>query len=333
MMNSDSGSEKVEILLATYNGEKYISEQIDSIKQQSYGNWILSINDDGSSDNTVKILESIAKDDQRLILKSLDNKRHDAAGNFLALLVNSEAPYIMFCDQDDVWHEDKIILEMDALKELEKKYGKETPLLVFTDSHIVDKDLDLINPSFVSTLPFNPKTITLAQLMIDNVAQGCTMLINRPLVEKILSYQLPNIFGMHDYWAMVLAAIFGQILFLPTSTMDYRQHELNVCGAAKSTLTARSGIKHVLAQPIILKGWFAKLSDDEKKFAARAKKIIDYFSNELNDDDYIMLKRFVDFNSKDIRYKEKLSTIRNYELIRNQRSKYSKICQFLGMMV
>lgn len=91
MTKNGNNSAQVEILLATYNGEKYVAEQIDSLRAQSYENWTLSINDDGSSDSTTTIVESIANNEQRITLKSLSNHRHGAAGNFLALLADSSA--------------------------------------------------------------------------------------------------------------------------------------------------------------------------------------------------------------------------------------------------
>lgn len=331
MIKNGSNSTQVEILLATYNGEKYVAEQIDSLRAQSYENWTLSINDDGSSDSTTTIVESIASNEQRITLKSLSNHRHGAAGNFLALLADSSAPYIMFCDQDDVWNPNKITIEMNAMKEAEALYGSDYPLLIFTDSSVTDKDLNIINPSLVSTAPFKPDCITLAQLMVGNVAQGCSMLLNRPLVKKMLTYQFPNIFIMHDYWAIVLASIFGKVKFLPLPTLKYRQHESNVWGASKRTLTAKDGIAHVLKDPAILKGWFSRLSHDEKAFVAKAQKILELFSAQLNDEDLIMVERISRF--EEMSRAEKYSLIRDYELIRNQRSYYSKLCQLLGIML
>ena len=322
----------VEILLATYNGEKYITEQINSIRAQSYKNWILSINDDGSTDTTMAIVKSAANNEPRINLKSLSNNRYGAAGNFLALLADSSASYIMFCDQDDIWYPNKIALEMDAIRTAEALYGTDVPLLVFTDSSIVDKELKVINPSRSSTVPFKPDNVSLAQLIISNVAQGCSILINRPLVKKMLLYPLPDVFVMHDYWAIVLAAIFGKVKYLPISTLSYRQHESNVWGASKNTLTAKDGLMHVLKEPAILRGWFSKLSHDEKDFIPRAQKVLEMFSDQLSDADCIMLERISRFEKA--RRTEKYSTIRDYKLIKNnQRSTYSKLCQFLGMML
>lgn len=329
--DTKNNSSQIEILLATYNGESYITEQIDSIKAQSYENWTLSINDDGSADATKTIVKSIANDEQRINLKSLSNTRHNAAGNFLALLADSSAPYIMFCDQDDVWHPDKIALEMNAMKAAEASYGMDGPLLIFTDSSITDKDLNVINPSHVSTVPFKPDNITLAQLMVSNVAQGCSMLLNRPLVKKMLTHQLPDVFIMHDYWAIVLAKIFGKVEFLPISTLKYRQHESNAWGASKNALTAKNGIVHVLKDPTILKGWLSKLSQDEKAFIPRAQKILEMLSTQLSEDDRIIIERISRF--EEMSRAEKHSLIRDYELIRNQRSYYSKLCQLLGIML
>ena len=109
---------KIEILMATYNGEKYIREQIDSIISQTYSNWTLLIRDDVSKDDTVKIIKEYEKKDKRIKLLE-DNKGNlGFVKNFEELLKNSSEDFIMFSDQDDYWLEDKIEKYINELKKI-----------------------------------------------------------------------------------------------------------------------------------------------------------------------------------------------------------------------
>lgn len=321
----------VEILMATYNGARYLGEQIDSILGQTYSHWRLLVNDDGSSDGTVDIVRAYAEKDDRIQLLSLENERHDAAGNFLALLAVSSAPYVMFCDQDDVWLPNKVQLELEAMKDLEREHGADVPLLVFTDSTVVDEDLNVLNPSFSSTLPYAPFAITLPQLMVDNVAQGCSMMLNRALSKQTLAYPLSDLFGMHDYWIMIVAKVFGRTKYLPIPTARYRQHSNNVCGAAKRRTTACAGVLHVLREPGILKGWLHRLAVDEKLFVERSRATLSYFAGFMCDDDRKALENLEGLmqNSLIGRYR----TAQKYCLMRNQRTRYAQACQAMGIML
>ena len=139
----------VDILMATYNGELYLEEQIKSIIKQSYKNWILYIRDDGSKDNTLKIINRYTyKYPDKIKLIADDRGNLGSNMNFKELMQYSKNEYCMFCDQDDVWLEDKIKLSLDKIKKLENKYGKNTPILVHTDLKVVNEKLDEISESF-----------------------------------------------------------------------------------------------------------------------------------------------------------------------------------------
>ena len=112
---------KIDILMATYNGGKYVEEQLKSIISQSYENWNLVIRDDGSSDNTLKILNEYSKNDKRIHIIS-DNKGNlGLVKNFEELMKRSTEEYIMFSDQDDVWVDNKINILLQKMLEIEKK--------------------------------------------------------------------------------------------------------------------------------------------------------------------------------------------------------------------
>lgn len=321
----------VEILMATYNGAQYVGEQIDSILNQTYSHWRLLVNDDGSSDGTVGIVKAYAEKDERIQLLSLENKRHDAAGNFLALLAVSSAPYVMFCDQDDVWRSNKVEMELRAVQLLEKEDGRDVPALVFTDSRIVDEELRPLGSSFASMMAFDAKVVGLAQLMVDNVAQGCTMMLNAALVREALSAPFDPLFLMHDYWAIVLAAACGKIRFLSDMTLEYRQHGNNVYGANCIERTTLDGLLHVLRNPSVLRGWLRKLSHEEKKFQGRARALLAVCKDDMSSDAERIVTELSNFDSFDLM--KRCFLIKKYGLLRTQRNRYLRTCQRLGLLL
>ena len=141
-------TDKIAILMATYNGEKYICQQIDSILSQTCKDWELYIHDDGSTDNTIAAVESyVEKYPDKIHL--IDGKSTGGAKyNFFYLFSQVEAPYYMTCDQDDVWLEKKIELTYDKMLAIEKTDGKELksglPCLVYTELCVVDSELNTI---------------------------------------------------------------------------------------------------------------------------------------------------------------------------------------------
>ena len=228
-------SPKVDILLATYNGEKYIHEQIASLQCQTYTNWNLLVSDDGSTDGTLSIVEEIQKIDDRVKIVATEAGFHSSSGNFLSLLKQSNAPYAMFCDQDDVWLEDKVEKSLNVMLEVEKNHaGAEVPSLVFTDSVVVDSFLECLRPSFVAPMCYDPKTVSFSQSIFRNVTQGATTLINRPLIEIANSIEMPEVFENHDYWIAMIARAIGVVSYIDSPTLLYRQHEENAVGATKS---------------------------------------------------------------------------------------------------
>lgn len=224
----------VTILLATYNGEDYLKAQLESIASQTYGNWRLVTGDDGSCDGTLGILEDFKTryPDQVKILKN-EPAAGGAKNNFINLLRNAHGPYFMFCDQDDVWKRDKIYETLKKMEALEERYGKETPILVHTDLSVVDENLEMIAESFFQYANI-PKRIALNQLIVQNSVTGCTAMINRALQKYFLQPLPMGKILMHDYWAALIAKIFGRIGFVNEPTMYYRKHGNNSVGAKNS---------------------------------------------------------------------------------------------------
>lgn len=217
--------------MATYNGERYVREQILSIQNQSFQDWRLLISDDCSSDRTLKIIQQIAAKDSRISIVSHDTRYGSAKANFMNLIKAATAPYIMFCDQDDVWLPNKITKTYLQMCKLESKYGIDVPFLVFTDMKVVNENLSIISNSFEKYSNINPKRTRFPQLIAQSVGAGCTMMINRKLAEYACKVEKIDDIIMHDWWLSLIASAFGKIAFINESTSLYRQHDDNEVGA------------------------------------------------------------------------------------------------------
>ena len=226
-------TEKTAILLATYNGEKYISEQIESILEQSDVEWMLYIHDDGSTDRTVEIIEKYAKMYPRQICIVDGAPTGGAKQNFFYLFSCIEAPYYMCCDQDDVWLPEKIEITKKEMVHLEKD-DEEKPCLVFTELKVVDENLDIINEKMSIYQGLDCKKLSVNRAIIQNVVTGCTMMVNRALREEFMKITDYTDVLMHDWWAFLVAARFGKIVFIEDATILYRQHGNNGVGARDS---------------------------------------------------------------------------------------------------
>ncbi len=221
--------EKIAILLATYNGEKYLAEQLDSLLNQSFQNWCLYVHDDGSKDKTVSILqEYAARYPDKIILIDAPSTG-GAKNNFLFLLNVVDAPYFMFCDQDDIWLPEKIEKTYRWMKAVEQ----DKPALVFTDLRVVDQDGKVIAPRMSEYQKLNMKKSRAEDFLAENVVTGCTVMINRQLADLARRATDPSKIIMHDWWMAIVAARFGVISCLDEPLILYRQHGINNIGAKK----------------------------------------------------------------------------------------------------
>ena len=258
-----SGLPEVEVLLATYNGARFLREQLDSIIAQDYGNIRVLARDDGSSDGTVEILEQYAKRfPGHFQVMPASAPTGSARDNFLLLMKASTADHICFADQDDVWLPDKVSRTKQAMDQLQSRWGTNIPLLVFSDLHVVDDQLRILHQSFWSHMNIDPDRMDrLAELMVQSVVTGCTAMLNRRLLE--LSLRMPDEAFMHDRWIGLLASFMGKSSGLRVPTVLYRQHEHNVLGTGRDiagtvaakrarSLLERMRRPHISAEQIIL---------------------------------------------------------------------------------
>ncbi len=221
----------IDILLSTYNGEKFVSELLESLLRQTYKNWRIIVRDDGSTDGTVGILENFeTRHPDRLKIVDRSSSNIGFVLSFGRLLSLSAAQYFMFCSQDDVWLPEKIENTLAKMKWMETEYGINIPLLAHTDLRVVDSELHTISSSFYAYLKMDPhKDKRLNRLLQQNVVAGCTSMGNSAL--RTLASPIPENAAVHDWWLALVAVTFGRIALLDQATILYRQHGENVYGA------------------------------------------------------------------------------------------------------
>ena len=221
--------EIIDILLPTYNGEKYIKEQLDSILQQTYQNIRIIISDDCSKDSTPEILKQYSEKDKRIIVY-LQEQNLGVVKNIEFLLKKVENNFYMLSDQDDVWKPEKIEKSLETLK-------KEKADLVFGDLEVVDQNLKTIYPSFGDFMLLNRKihkTINSYKLnYFYNCVTGCTVIAKKETIEKILPLPQKSKYLIHDHWIGLMASLNGKLAYMDEKYIKYRQHGDNQVGTDK----------------------------------------------------------------------------------------------------
>ncbi len=285
----------VDILMAAYNGEKYIEAQINSILNQSYTNWHLYIRDDASTDKTADIIKHYAYKYPEKVSVSVNKKNSGSpAANFYALISASTADYVMTCDQDDVWHSDKI----EKTLKLMQNEDNTLPLLAHTDLTVTDENLTTLHTSMIATQHIDVSKTKLKNLIVQNCVTGCTMCLNRALIEKIhFSENIP----VHDWWLACSAVLFGNILFLPESTINYRQHGKNTCGAKDMQSAA------YLAERVKNKSHSKRMVDLSYTMS---EELLQKYGNDISKNDRLMLTAYA--NSKKSCKAKRLFVIAKY---------------------
>jgi len=214
----------VDILMATYNGGRYLRNQLLSLQQQTYEDWTLLVRDDGSTDDTMHILCEFAKFDNRINIVEEDSGKHLGPGrNFLGLTKYSTAEYVIFCDQDDIWFEKKLEILVNFA---EKYFVSHIPCLVYCDAYGYSDAEGIIT---IDSVSLNHAKNLREFLFFNAGYQGSSMLFNDKLCKMSAEYR-GDYFYMHDDVVSLLAHCFGYVRFLPKRLMLYRQHVSNVTG-------------------------------------------------------------------------------------------------------
>lgn len=220
---------QVQVLLSTWNGEAWLPVLLDSLEKQTFVDWELLVRDDGSSDKTVKqLLNWQQAHPGKMRRLEVDGQHLGCAASFSHLVGVSDADYLMFCDQDDVWLPEKIALEMAAITELSTVQGEQQPLLVHTDLMLVNERQLLVTDSFWALRGFDvqqPKQ----DYLLTNTVTGCATIFNRAAAVK--AFPIPAGVQHHDRWLGLVCAWFGVVQPLEHASLFYRQHQRNAVGS------------------------------------------------------------------------------------------------------
>lgn len=226
------GLRQVAILMATYNGEKYIQYQIDSIIAQTEKSWHLYIRDDGSTDKTISIIKKYQLDYNNITLLEDNKGCLGVRDQFLYMLHVIDADYYMFCDQDDVWFPDKIEKSIKKIEEIESKFPNKA-VLIGSDCAMCGSELEVVNPSCWDHLRINPREfLTMNGIYVYPFITGASMILNRRVKEilPVLPDGLPKNRPMYDWWILINTFKYGVVDLLVEPTRYYRQHSANVSG-------------------------------------------------------------------------------------------------------
>ena len=222
---------RIAVLLCTYNGARYLRDQLDSLLAQTLPDFVVYVHDDGSTDGTQAILSEYASRwPERFVLTADPQAHRGAAGSFMWLLSEVEADDYFFCDQDDVWLPDKMQDTLDRLREVEAAHLG-VPVLIHTDLALCTEDGTPAGSSFWAHQNLRVDVSKRKEyLAFGNIVTGCTMVINRALREVAFPYDGAT---MHDYWLAMKAARHGVLDNLKAQTVRYRLHGGNVAGVGE----------------------------------------------------------------------------------------------------
>ena len=278
------GDRQVEILMATYNGAPYLRAQIDSIFAQTDANWHLTISDDGSIDGTDAIIEEYVQRSPEKVRRVVSGRRFGGAKlHFLWLTAQCNADWIVFSDQDDVWYNGKLEALRRSMTQADMRFGKEMPVLVFSDQTVTDEKLNMLSPSLMRYQKQYFEHFDYRSILMQNVVTGGAMMINRALASLALQCTNPSQVIMHDWWMAAVAARFGEIIYIDEPLGAYRQHGSNSVGA--KDVGSAGYVRRMLSSP-------AKVREALQRKKAQASVFEQTYAARLNDMDRAFLQGF-----------------------------------------
>lgn len=228
---------KIDILLATYNGERYLPALLASLAAQTVTSFRVLARDDGSRDGTVRLLEDWRdRHPGRMEILTDGGSSGSASANFSRLMAASDADYVLFADQDDVWHPQKVERTVAALVQAETEAGgRDRPAMAVCDLAGIDGEGGALFPSFRARQGMDmARDLRLNRLLLHNVVTGCAMGVNRACIVR--ATPVPVQAYMHDWWLALICAALGRIQVMPEALIDYRLHSNNVVGAQRPSL-------------------------------------------------------------------------------------------------
>ncbi|WEV60914.1 glycosyltransferase family 2 protein [Streptococcaceae bacterium ESL0729] len=291
---------KVNILMPTYNGARFIADQLKSIQNQTFTDWHLLIRDDGSTDQTPDIIREFAAVDRRITFIN-DGKPTKNLGTIASVfeLVKSEAAdFYFFCDQDDIWLPEKLALTLDEAS----LHDNSRAVMYYTDLKVVDQELKVVSESMIRSQSHHANTNLLAELTENTVTGGVSM-INHALADLWLSAD--NIL-MHDWYLALLAASMGELVYIDIPTQLYRQHDSNVLGAR----TLRKRMKNwIRPWKLVDKYWWLIKSSQEQ-----ARKLLEL--PNLTRENRELIESFVSLTEGG--FTTRLSKLQKYKFRKNR---------------
>ncbi len=260
---------KVQVLMSTYNGQRYVEQQVRSILNQTWENLELLIRDDGSSDETVSILKRLAEEDARIRLfieKNVGSNR-----SFFQLLRVADADYVAFADQDDYWLPEKIEKAVEALQ-------NHPEALLYCGNKILT-DAELVPMEGVELPDLKP---SFEGAVVESICTGCTSVLTRRLVWMVCEH-LPKYAIVHDWWVYLVATYYGEVYFDQNAYMYYRQHESNQIGAADSFIgTLKAKKKYLDKSRGLLKAQLQEFKEHNRGREEYDALVDDFLASEDN---------------------------------------------------
>ncbi len=278
----------IAILLSTYNGEKYLSSLLDSLVQQTYTNFTIYIRDDGSSDRTMHIIkEYVLKYPDYFYLIEDKSEHLGVEKSFRKLTTIANAKYYFFCDQDDIWHPNKV-------EEITKAFDETTKAeLIYSDFILIDEN----NNELKNKPHFNgaKKIDKINKGAFVNLIPGCCMAFNNLAKELFLNYY--NNYHIHDELIFILTSVYGTIKRINTPLIKYRIHSNNTIGLNKSTINWDTYIKIFAKYLFNNKGYRKIRLESYFLLTDTIRKILplknDFFTEEeINKLNYLSRKRW-----------------------------------------
>lgn len=261
--------------MGTFNGERYIKQQLDSIRLQTYKNWVLYVSDDGSTDNTLNIVRDFKDSLPNGKVVLLNGPKKGFSSNFLNLIrdENINSPYYAFSDQDDIWLNEKLEVSLKHVVTLEKAGSKR--VLYGGRTTLINNNMEVIgfSPLFKKNFSFN-------NALIQSFSGGNTMLFNHPL--KALVEKLPSKFDIvsHDWFLYILCCgVGGKVYYDPISLTHYRQHDGNLVGSNNGFISKFIRLKQLYDGEFIK---WTNLND----------KVLAFYEQDLTLNNKLILKEF-----------------------------------------
>ena len=274
------------IVMCTYNAQKYLEEQLQSIVDNTITDFVVHIFDDGSTDGTLEQIDEFRKKHPECKFEVNVNEHNLGAWkNFLVGVQKvgreiSDGDYIMLSDQDDIWNNDKIALTYEVMQKLEYEYGKYEPLLVSTDVTLIDEKGNVMSESYAIRNNFDTSHADLPHALMENHVQGCTIMLNKGLADLVTD--IPRTATMHDAWLSLVGISFGHTAYVNKQTMRYRDSTSSVTGHnetygndIKGKFSALDKQRQILLTPIPMYKEFVRIYGD--KLSPHCRNVFDAY--------------------------------------------------------